>query len=64
MKKHVKLNKVNKETVYSVMLRDKKNRDGKIKFVLIKDIGEIVIDVDAKKTEIFRALEQGTSIFS
>ena len=64
MKKYVKLNRINYEKLYAIMRRDKKNRDGRIKFVLIKDIGEIIIDVDAEKKEIYSAIEKGTALFS
>ena len=47
---------INFENVYSSMLLDKKNRSGKIKFVLIKNIGEILLGVESGKAEIFSAL--------
>ncbi len=54
---------INKENAISVMQRDKKNRDGKIKFVLLKDIGNIIIDVEASRNEIIYALEKGIGVF-
>ncbi len=47
----------------SIMKRDKKNRDGKIKFVLLKDIGKILIDVEATDSDIKYSLKMGLSIF-
>ncbi len=46
------------KTAYSVMLNDKKNRDGKIKFVLPINFGELALDVEAPKKEVFRALRE------
>ncbi len=46
---------VDPERIYAIMFADKKNMDGKISFVLIKNIGEIVLDVHASKAEIFGA---------
>ncbi|MEN8193146.1 MAG: 3-dehydroquinate synthase [Bacteroidota bacterium] len=59
----VKISNIDYKRSISIMKRDKKNRDGKIKFVLIKDIGKIVIDVEAKERDILFALKQGTSVF-
>jgi|WetSurMetagenome_2_1015567.scaffolds.fasta_scaffold144228_1 3-dehydroquinate synthase len=42
--------------LYRVMLKDKKNKKGKIKFVLIKDLGEIIIDVESDYNDIKYAL--------
>ncbi|NCQ18945.1 MAG: 3-dehydroquinate synthase [Ignavibacteria bacterium CG_4_8_14_3_um_filter_37_9] len=52
------LKKLDKEKLYRVMLSDKKNRDGKIKFVLLKNIGEILLDVEAEKVEVFNAFDR------
>jgi len=52
------LKKLNKEKLYQVMLSDKKNRNGKIKFVLLKNIGEILLDVEAEKAEVFNSFER------
>ena len=52
------LKKLDKEKLFQVMLSDKKNRDGKIKFVLLKNIGEILLDVEAEKVEVFNSFER------
>ncbi|MCK9426517.1 MAG: 3-dehydroquinate synthase [Ignavibacteriaceae bacterium] len=52
------LKKLDKEKLYQVMLSDKKNRDGKIKFVLLKNIGEILLDVEAEKVKVFNSFER------
>jgi 3-dehydroquinate synthase len=62
-KDEINLGKLNFNKLISVMLRDKKNRDGKIKFVLLQDIGSILLDVEATDEEIIYALKNGISIF-
>ncbi|MFA6598716.1 MAG: 3-dehydroquinate synthase [Ignavibacteriaceae bacterium] len=52
------LKKLDKEKLYHVMLSDKKNRDGKIKFVLLKNLGEILLDVEAEKMEVFNSFDR------
>ncbi len=42
--------------IYELLLQDKKNRDGKIMFTLLRDIGDPVIDQTCSKGEIFEAL--------
>ncbi|MFA6978165.1 MAG: 3-dehydroquinate synthase [Ignavibacteriaceae bacterium] len=54
----VTLKNLDKEKLFQVMLSDKKNRDGKIKFVLLKNIGEILLDVEAEKAEVFNSFER------
>jgi len=44
------------------MQSDKKVRGGKIKFVLISDIGNILLDVEADKKDIFYALQKTEEI--
>ncbi len=43
--------------IYSIMRNDKKNRDGKIKFVLPVNFGEIALDVEAPKNQVFAAIK-------
>jgi len=59
----VKISEVDYKKNISIMKRDKKNKDGKIKFVLLKDIGNILIDVEASDRDIQFALKMGLSIF-
>ncbi len=40
------------------MRSDKKNKDDKIMFVLISGIGNLLVDVPAKKRDIFYALDK------
>ncbi len=63
-KSDIKLNKVDKKYAYKIMQRDKKNREGQIKLVLLKDIGKIVTDITSSKKMIIDAIEHGTTFFS
>ena len=49
---------VNFERIYENMFADKKNRNTQINFVLIHNIGQMVLDVHATKDEIIYALKQ------
>lgn len=60
----IRIRKFRPENLYPLMLKDKKNRGGNVKFVLVKDIGKILIDVEASKKEIVYALSKGLSHFS
>lgn len=58
------LKNMNKEELYKIMLHDKKNRNEKIKFVLISDLGEILIDVEADKGDAISSINQMEEIIS
>lgn len=49
---------VNVGRVYENMFADKKNKNNQINFVLLNRIGELVLDVNAAKSEIFYALKE------
>src|ERR1035437_1427402 len=51
-------NHLNEAEIINRMLLDKKNREGRIKFILIKDIGEILIEVEASRKEIIYAIQK------
>lgn len=53
------LRNMNLSRVYNNMLLDKKNKRGAINFVLIKRVGEVILEVNASKSEIFYALNSG-----
>jgi 3-dehydroquinate synthase len=55
---------LNKEKIFKIMQSDKKVRGGKIKFVLVSDIGNILLDVEAGKKDIFYALQKTEEILS
>jgi 3-dehydroquinate synthetase len=44
------------------MSKDKKNRSGEKRFVLINDIGNIVVDVVSEKSSILKAIEKMNSL--
>jgi len=54
----LKFASMNKGNIYDIMHSDKKSSSGKINFVLISDIGNILLDVHANKKEIFNALQK------
>jgi len=60
----IKISEVDKNKCLSIMKRDKKNMDGINKFVLLKNIGEVLINVEANEDEIIYALENGIGLFS
>lgn len=51
------------EELYQIMLADKKNRNGKINFVLLSDLGKILLDVEAGKRDILYAFERARKFF-
>jgi 3-dehydroquinate synthase len=63
VKPHINLSKMEGEKLYEIMFNDKKNREGKIKFVLVKDIGEVLIDVEADKESVINAIEKAERLF-
>ncbi len=60
---NISIDKVNTNSIFKIMQRDKKNRNGKIKFVLVKQLGNILIDVEADKNFVVNSLEKGLSLF-
>ncbi|MDR3667253.1 MAG: 3-dehydroquinate synthase [Ignavibacteriaceae bacterium] len=44
--------------IFTRMLSDKKNKSGRIKFILLKDIGEVLIDVEADKDEVLYSIRK------
>lgn len=50
--------KLNSEQVYQSMLTDKKNLSGKIKLVLIEDIGNIIVDAASEKSAILNSISR------
>lgn len=51
-------NNLDKNKLYSSMLKDKKNRNGRIKFVLLHKTGEIVVDIEAEKDDVMFTLNE------
>lgn len=61
-KSSIQLKNINEKELLSLMTYDKKNREGKIKFVLIKNFGEILVDVNADRKLIYQALQRTKNI--
>jgi 3-dehydroquinate synthase len=53
-----KLSLLNSDSIFTSMSKDKKSTSGKKRFVLINDIGNIVVDVVSEKSSILRAIEK------
>lgn len=56
LKLPVNLKRLNVENVLNFMRSDKKNRGERIKFILLKNIGEIVSDAEANKKEVIQSI--------
>ncbi len=56
------LKAMNAESVYRNMSLDKKNRNQKIKFVLIRNIGEMVVDVEASQNEVIHSINSAINL--
>jgi len=54
---------LDKEKLYAAMLKDKKNREGRIKFVLPKKIGNIIVDIEIEKSDVIYALSHNEILF-
>ncbi len=61
-KSSIQLKNINEKEILRLMEYDKKNRDGEIKFVLIKNFGEILVDVAADRKLIYKALRRTEKI--
>lgn len=59
----VKIEKYNTSKLYEIMRRDKKNKEDKIKFVLLSNAGNIIIDIEASQENVFYALSNGLQYF-
>ncbi len=58
------LRTVTAEKIYQNMFADKKTRNQKLKLVLLRDIGEVVIDVTPTKKEILSAVKNGINLLN
>lgn len=58
------LKTINHERVYQHMSADKKNIDSEINFVLIRDIGELVLDVHANKLDVIAAINSSIKLLA
>lgn len=60
----VRIKSFNNEKIINIMRLDKKNKDNKIKFVLLQEIGKILIDVEADLKSVDYSLNEGLKLFS
>lgn len=63
LKEKITLNNYNAQHLYEIMKRDKKGRDQKIKFILLKEIGNLFVDVEAEESDILQSIQQGINYF-
>lgn len=63
LKNHLRIKKISPTKIYEIMSKDKKNKDGKIKFVLPIEIGKILIDVESDEAFIKSAIREGIKYF-
>ena len=52
------IKKLNAQAIINLMSYDKKNKEGKIQFVMIKNFGEILVDVPIDKKTVVKSLER------
>lgn len=64
LKDKIVLKKYNSAALYEIMKRDKKGRENKIKFVLLKEIGNLIVDVEAEKEIVIACIERSLKYFS
>ena len=57
------LENIDENKCYSIMRHDKKNRNGKIKFVLPIDFGQFAIGVEARKYDVISAISETKALF-
>jgi len=56
------MSKINPMKAIEIMKKDKKNKDGKINFVLIKNIGEIYVNFEAPQDLVLESIEETKKI--
>ncbi|MEG8946564.1 3-dehydroquinate synthase [Rosettibacter firmus] len=59
----IDIQKYDTKKLYEIMKRDKKNKDEKIKFVLLKKAGELFVDIETKKEDVIYALNNGLQYY-
>lgn len=59
----VNIKKLNVEAIFNLMAHDKKNKEGKNQFVLIKNFGEILVDVPIDKNTLLKSLKKTEQIW-
>jgi 3-dehydroquinate synthetase len=51
------IKRLDSEAIFNKMTIDKKNKDDKINFVLLRDFGEILVDVSVDRKSVIKSLE-------
>ena len=59
----INIKKINAETISTKMQHDKKAKGGKIQFILLKDFGEMLVDVPIDNKSIKKALRKTEQIW-
>jgi 3-dehydroquinate synthase len=63
LKDKIVLNKFDANHMYEIMKRDKKGKDQAIKFVLINEIGSLLVDAEANESDILQSIHTGMNYF-
>lgn len=58
----IKLKSIDEKEAFRLMHYDKKNKDGEFSFVLIKDFGEIIVDVSVDRKLILKSIREAKKI--
>ncbi len=61
---YIKFESFDIEKVYNTMKQDKKNKENTIRFVLLKDYGQTLVDIEADKSDVIYAIKQGVEFFN
>ncbi len=64
LKKLILLDKINYKELIYILSKDKKNREGKVKFVLLKKIDDIFLDVDVPEEIIIKSVIKAEKLFN
>lgn len=62
-KNKIAVKNYNAGAMIKIMRKDKKNFDGKIKFVLLKNIGQTIVNVDADEKLVIESIDEGMRFF-
>lgn len=63
LKDKVGIASFNAETIYQIMKRDKKGISQKIRFVLLKEIGKLIVDIETDEEKVYKAIREGMGYF-
>ncbi len=63
LRQQITVKKFSAEKIYDIMKRDKKGKENKIKFVLLKEIGKLLIDVEAEKKKVVNSINIALQYF-